>query len=126
MAVAVTINFVDSTQNQFLVYGKLTLSGNYTTHGDTVNLSTFDQIKSNSPANFMIASEDPAAGASASGFVMVLNPGTTLANNNLQVFENGGGTSPIAAGPLAELPAGAYPAGLTGAVIKFVAHIPSL
>lgn len=126
MAVAVTITWVDSTQNMTIVYGTLTLSGNYVAHGDTVNLSTFDQIKSAGPAMALYAYETPAAGTTASGYVLELIPGATLATNKLQVFQVPGGTSPIAASPLSEFPAGAYSAGLTGAVIKFEAHIPSL
>lgn len=122
MAAAVTVTWVDATQNQFIVYGTITLSGSYPAHGETVNLSTFDLIKSGSPANAMSAFEAPAAGVSASGYVLVLVPGATLATNKLQIFTSNG----AAAAALAEFPAGAYGSPLTGAVIKFQAFIPSL
>ena len=122
MAVAVTITWVDSTQNMTIVYGTLTLSGNYVAHGDTVNLATFDQIKSAGPALALYAFETPADGSSASGYVLELIPGATLATNKLQVFTSGG-AAPAA---LTEFPAGAYGSPLTSAVIKFEAHVPSL
>ena len=122
MAAAVAITWVDSTQNMTIVYGTITLSGNYVAHGDTVNLATFDQIKASGPALALYAYEAPAAGTSASGYVLELIPGATLATNKLQVFTSNG-AAPAA---LAEFPAGAYGAGLTGAVIKFEAHIPSI
>lgn len=122
MAAAVTISFVDATQSQFIVYGTITLSGNYPAHGETINLSTFDLIKSASPASAMYVFEQPAAGVSASGYVLQLVAGATLATNKLQVFVTGTSANTV----LNEFAAGAYSAGLTGAVIKFAAYIPSL
>ncbi len=91
MAIAVAVTSVDNTQNQFIVDGTLTLSGNYVAHGDTINLTGFDAVK--------------AQGAPT----------------RIEVFETGAAASD----PLSELAAGAYPAGLTGAVVKFRAWIPS-
>lgn len=102
------------------VYGTLTASGNYVTHGDTMAFLD-DRIKSDYPPLWVDVSEAPAAGISASGFRFVFVPGTTQANGVLQVF-----TGSAAQSASAELSAGAYPAGLTGAVLIFRATFISL
>lgn len=121
MAIAVAVTSVDNTQNQFIVDGTLTLSGNYVAHGDTINLTGFDAVKAQGAPTRIEVFEQPAAGASASGYVLQGIAGSTQANGVLQVFETGAAASD----PLSELAAGAYPAGLTGAVVKFRAWIPS-
>lgn len=121
MAIAVAVTSVDNTQNQLIVDGTLTLSGNYVAHGDAINLTGFDAIKAQSAPTRIEVYEQPAAGVSASGFVLEGVPGTTQANGVLQVFETGAAAS----NPLSEMAAGAYPAGLTGAVVKFRAWFPS-
>jgi hypothetical protein len=121
MAIAVAVTGVDNTQKQLIVDGTLTLSGNYVAHGDAIDLTGIDLIKSQLPPTRIQVYEQPAAGASASGYVLVGVPGAAQNNGVLQVFETGAAASD----PLSELAAGAYPAGLTGAVIKFTAWFPS-
>lgn len=99
--------------NQLIIYGTITLTGSYVAHGDTVSFLGFDVIKSSYPPIHVEVYETPAAGVSASGFSFQFIPGTTQGNGVLQIFATG-----TAAGdPSNELAAGAYPAGLTGAVI---------
>jgi hypothetical protein len=121
MAIAVAVTSVDNTQNRLIVEGSLTLSGNYATHGDAIDFTGIDVIKSAQPPTRIDVYQAPAAGVSAAGFVLLGVPGSAQNNNVLQVFETGAALS----GALAELAAGAYPAGLTGAAIKFTAYFPS-
>lgn len=123
MAASATINTITKLQNVFLITGSIALSGNYVLHGDTVDLSTSGKLPVSTPTVPVYAqvTENPNPGSSASGYQFVLDLGTNLATNKLQVFQ-----SPGSANPLAELAAGAYPAGLTSAKLNFFAIIPSL
>lgn len=111
--------------SQLIISGSIALSGNYgsgSSHGDTLSFLGFDLIKSSYPPLRVEFFETPAAGASASGFVLQFNPGTTQGNGVLQVF-----TGAAAQSPLTELTQGsAYPAGLTGAVIQCRAWFQNL
>lgn len=100
--------------NELIIYGTITLSGSYVAHGDTLSLLGFDEVKSSYPPIMAQIWEQPAAGVTASGYTLIFVPGTTQGNGVIQIFDSGG----AAGNPGAELAAGAYPAGLTGAVIK--------
>lgn len=100
--------------NQLIISGTVALTGSYVTHGDVLSFLGFDVIKSSYPPLRVELFETPAAGTSVSGFTLVFVPGTTQGNGVIQVF--GTGASAGAAGQ--ELAAGAYPGGLTGAVIS--------
>ena len=117
MATTVTISSVipvDATQNEFIVYGTIVLSGSYTTTGDIINFSTFSQIPSNAVPVWIDVTEQPPAGTSPTGYLFIFCPGTTPANGRLAIFNN-----------ITEFSAGAYSAGLLAAVIKFQMFIQS-
>jgi hypothetical protein len=120
MAIAVTINSVgpspiDFTAAELIVYGSLVFSGSYPTAGDVMNLSGFDQIKSNEVPLHVEIYEAPPAGTSPTGYTYIFCPGTTLANGQVAIFN---GTTQVSAG--------AYPAGITGAVVQFRAWFQNL
>ena len=118
MAATITISTVipvDSTQNGFIVYGTIALTGNYPAHGDTLDFSKFSQIPSNAIPIWIDILEAPPAGTDPSGYVYNFCPGTTNANGVLAIFN--GAATPFGTG--------AYSAPLLAAVIKFQAFIPS-
>lgn len=128
MAVSISaVTNVDATQNQLIVDGALTLSGNYggaDTHGDTLSFAGFDEIKSSSVPTRVEIFEAPTAGNAPTGYSFVFAPGTTQANGVLQVLQGAAAISE----PQAEITAAAaYPAALTAATanIKFRAWFPS-
>lgn len=99
--------------NQLIISGAVALTGNYVTHGDVLSFLGFDVIKSSYPPLRVELFETPAAGVTASGYVLQFVPGTTQGNGVIQIFDTGAASGD----PLTELAAGAYPAGLTGAII---------
>lgn len=115
----------DQTQNEEIVEGTLTLSGNYGTassHGDPVNF-TNSKIKSSLPPRRVEIFENQGAGNAPLGLSFVYANGTTQANGVLQVL----GTS-AAGGALVgatEFTQGsAYSGGtpsLNGAILRFKA-----
>lgn len=105
----------DTTQSTQIVRGTVVLTGNYATHGDVLDLSTVGAQSSKPPVRVFVY-DQPPAGTSPSGYEFTYCPGSTPANGKLCVMENAG-----AAGAFAELPAGAYPAALTGATLAFEA-----
>ena len=114
MALALTVDAVFPTIATLDVHGSITASGSYAAHGDTLDFSGNGSIPSDVVPIRVEVFESPAAGTSPSGYVYNFCPGTGLSNGKVTVFEGGG-----ASAPLAELAAGAYPAGITGAAIKF-------
>ena len=110
---------IDRTRTKQIVYGTLTLSGNYggaSTHGDTVDFTGHDQIKSDYPPTWVQVLDDQGAGnAPLTAYTFRYYAGTTQANGVLVVFQSG---SEISEG-------GAY-SGLTpslnNAVLKFRAE----
>ena len=122
MAIAVTIQRKDTTQNQVVLDGILTFSGSYPTGGDTLSLIS-DAAKTSAKNVIKFeAYENPGTGDSpvATGYTFVFQDGTTLANGKLLIFSaspygNTGGT---------QITAGTYAAaGLS--VINFRAYLPS-
>lgn len=99
--------------NELIIYGTITLSGSYVAHGDALSFLGFDVIKSSYPPFMVQIFETPAAGVTASGYVLQFSPGTTQGNGVIQIFTTGTASGDA----LNELAAGAYPAALTGAVI---------
>lgn len=111
----------DSTQAQFIAEGAITLTGNYATPGNTLDLSALG-VPSNAVPNRVEVYEEPTAGNAPIGYLFVYAKGTTQANGKLQVLQCAG-----SAAPAAEIPDGAYPAALTTntANIRFKAWFPS-
>ncbi|MGH9703344.1 MAG: hypothetical protein ACRD4K_08205 [Candidatus Acidiferrales bacterium] len=108
---ALTFNLVDSWTDgrRIHVAGTVTASGNYSTGGDTIDLSQFPIIGSTQP---------PIAGTSwvdgLAGYDYVFTPGAALNNGKVKVFQQG-----ASAGAFPELAAGAYPGAVTGDTITF-------
>lgn len=113
MPLAVTITGTEFTGNGLHVYGTIKATGNYPALGDVLNLSGFDQIKTDvPPTQINIKSQK----ATTNVFQYSGIPGATLAACAMQVL-----TGAAAQSGLTELSAGAYPAGVTGDVIAFEA-----
>lgn len=128
MAVAASLNLnvlpdpTDRTQQSIVVYGNLTLSGNYGaggSHGDTLDLSQLG-IPSGQLPSALFVYEEPTAGNAPTGYSFLYARGTTQANGKLIVMQGGAAAS----NPMAEITqGGAYPGALTAATanIKFEA-----
>jgi len=113
MAITVTVNRIDATQNGVIVEGTLTPTGNYATGGDTVDFSVKPEIPSNIiPQGLVEIAEQPASGTTPAGFLAYLIAGTTLSNWKI-FFATAVGQPPT------QLGAGAYPAALLAATIQF-------
>ena len=120
---------IDITNNQYLVEGKLTLTGNYGVaagHGDIVNFSGV--VPSQLPPRFVQIFEDQGAGLAPLGFEFIYTHGTTQANGKLVIL----GT-PAAGGALVASPeftqGNAYLTGvpsLNNVVLRFRAWFPRL
>lgn len=91
------------------VTGTVTASANYSTGGDTLDLSQFPLIASTQP---------PIQGTSwmdgLSGYDYVFYPGSAMNNGRVKIFQQGSG-----AGAFAELASGAYPSTITADTITF-------
>jgi hypothetical protein len=88
---ALTAGTPDVVVDNFSVFeatGAVTVTGNYTTTGVTLDLSNI--VPSNSSPLAVFVYEQPAAGASASGNYYAYARGTTPANGAVQVFLPGG------------------------------------
>lgn len=128
MAIAVALlNIIsnpDTTERELIVDGTLTFSGNYPNFGDMMNLGQFDAIKSQSLPTKVEIYEMPAAGTAPSGFTYTYALGTTLANGQVVVTASASQASPGIL-PLVQIAVAAYPAGITGASVRFRAWFPS-
>lgn len=140
MAVAVAISSIsndpsgglDNTQNEVIVDGTLTLSGNYggaSTHGDTVNFTGaagWDQVKSTLVPRRVEIFEDQGAGNAPLGYGFLYFHGTTQANGVLVVLGTAAsGGAEVGATEFTE--AAAYSDGspsLDAAVLRFRAWFP--
>jgi len=91
------------------VAGTVAASGNYSTGGDTLDLSQFPAVA---------ATQSPIQGAAwmdgLSGYDYVFAPGSAMNNGKVKIFQQG-----ASAGAFPELAAGAYPGGITGDTITF-------
>lgn len=120
MALAVTVSRIHHPQGskEIKVYGTIVASGNYPTGGDTLNLlSATYNLGQGPPASSRV----PIMGiilsvkANTAEFQYLYIAGTTQANGVMQIY-----TGAAAQSGLAELSAGAYPAGVTGDTINFM------
>lgn len=108
---ALTFTLVDTWDDGKRVHvtGTVTASGNYSTGGDTLDLSQFPAIAS---------TRAPIQGTGwmdgLAGYDYVFAPGAAQNNCTVKIFQQGG-----SAGAFPELAAGAYPAAITGDAITF-------
>lgn len=121
MAITATIDSSyaqnDTTQATQIARGTLHFSGNYVANGDTLSFANLYGIQSLTTPLRVFVYEAPPAGTAPSGYLYTFAPGTSNANGKLVVMNTGAALS----GPLGQLGAGAYPAAITGAVVKFEA-----
>jgi hypothetical protein len=89
--------------------GTVAASGNYTTGGDTLDLSQFPVIAT---------TQAPIQGTpwldGLDGYDYVFSPGSALNNGKVKIFQQG-----TSAGAFPELASGAYPSAITGDTITF-------
>jgi hypothetical protein len=119
MALAVTVNFVDRSNNALRVYGTIAATGSYTTGGDTLSFANQALIASNTLPKIVSIQSQNAAGHSL--WEYGFTPGTTFANGKMQVLGQQPTSATTGVIPLSELAAAAYPASITGDVIVFEA-----
>ena len=93
-----------------IVDGTIALTGSYTVHGDTLNLTQIQPLSSQLPEKVEVW-EAPAAGTSPTFVELVFCPGTTQANGLLAMAK--GGTELTA-----ETYAAAFPAGVPTLYIR--------
>lgn len=111
--VTINVNNVDATLDAVEIEGTLSLSGAYPAGGDTVNFSVVPQIPSNSnPIGLVEVDEQPASGATPSGYILYLIAGSTPANWLLWI-------ATVVGQPPTQLGAGNYPASLAAATLQF-------
>ena len=106
---------VDNTQSQVFVTGTITLTGNYPSGGDTLDLSQLGAPSSGLPTRVEIFEITPAPGP-AYGGIYTYVPGTTQANGLLQLNVSAG----------TQTAATAYSGLATGFALGFRAWYPSL
>lgn len=99
------------------VFVEIVASGSYAAGGDTLDLTALagalGQIGVPAETLPIIANIVSANASGVSGYVYAYRPGTTQANGKMQVLVQGA----AAGDPLADLGAGAYPAGVSGDAI---------
>lgn len=115
MSLAAAVNSVNVDNRKKEIIVKVTPSGNYVAGGDTLSLSTATNPKylTNGTFGYNGVIEDYEVLSCPTGFTAELIPGTNLTNWKLKFGETGAALS----GPLAEIAAAAYPAGLTGGTV---------
>ena len=111
MSVAITIVDHWSDTKRIHVCGILTLTGNYTTGGDTVNFAAVPQIKAGSGP--IVFSATGSGGYNYNGIPG--GPTQIPASAKLQILSDSTGS---------ELTAAAYPAGVTNNPANFYAIFP--
>lgn len=115
---ALTFALVDTWDDgkRIHVSGTITASGNYSTGGDTLDLSQFPIVAT---------TQLPLPGTGwingLAGYDYVFVNGTALNANKIKVFQQG-----TSAGAFPELAAGAYPSAITGDAITFYGIFPKL
>ena len=108
---ALTFSLLDTWDDGQRIHlaGTAAASGNYSTGGDTFDLSQFPQVAATQP---------PVQGTTwmdgLSGYDYVFVPGSAMNNGKVKIFQQGS-----SAGAFPELAAGAYPSGVTGDTITF-------
>jgi hypothetical protein len=108
---ALTFTLVDTWDDGKRVHvsGTVTASGNYSTGGDTLDLSQFPVISSTQAPIQGTAWIDGLA-----GYDYVFAPGASQNGCKVKIFQQG-----TSAGAFPELAAGAYPAAITGDAVTF-------
>ena len=119
MPLAVTINNVDVTQDSFLVRGTLAASGSYVAGGDTLDFSGQGNLPVATPPRDLFVH-------GVAGFVYEFVRGALLTNSKLKVRGHTPTSATAGVIPLEEITAAAYPAGVTGDTISFVAVFDKL
>jgi hypothetical protein len=108
---ALTFTLIDTwaDSKRIHVTGTVAASGNYSTGGDTVDLSQFPVISSTQAPIQGTAWMDGLA-----GYDYVFTPGAAQNSGKVKIFQQGS-----SAGAFPELASGAYPAAITGDTITF-------
>jgi len=115
---ALTFSLVDSWDDGKRVHvaGTVTASGNYSTGGDTIDLSQFPIVP---------ATQAPIQGTAwmdgLAGYDYVFFPGSAMNNGKVKIFQQGS-----SAGPFPEIAAGAYPSAVTTDTITFYGILKKL
>ena len=109
MALAFTLVDTWDDGKRIHVSGTAAASGNYSTGGDTLDLSQFPVVAATQPPVQGTAWMDGLA-----GYDYVFAPGSAMNNGKVKIFQQG-----ASAGAFPELAAGAYPAAITGDTITF-------
>ena len=109
MALAFTLVDTWDDGQRIHVTGTVTASGNYSTGGDTLDLSQSPTIA---------ATHAPIQGTAwmdgLSGYDYVFNPGSAMNNGKAKIFQQGS-----SAGAFPELSGGTYPGAITSDTITF-------
>ena len=108
---ALTFSLIDTWDDgkRIHVSGTIAASGNYTTGGDTLDLSQSPLVGSSQPPINGTAWMDGLA-----GYDYVFMPGAAMNSSKVKIFQQG-----AAAGAFPELAAGAYPGAITSDSITF-------
>jgi hypothetical protein len=106
MTMAAVVKNTDFTRRRKKLNIEVTMSSNYATGGDTLNLTTMTNpnFLAGANVNSIPPQCDVAFKNGPGGYEPRWVPGTTLANGKVQIYSTGG----------TEVAAGAYPAALSG------------
>lgn len=117
---ALTFTLIDSWDDgrRIHVAGTVAVSGNYTSGGDTLDLTPIESlgVPTTRPPIIGTAWMDGLA-----GYDYVFTAGAAINSGKVKMFQNAG-----AAGAFAELAAGAYPAAITSDTVTFYGIFPRL
>ena len=119
MALSVTINNVDHAADSLYVRGSVSASGSYTAGGDTLDFSGKGDLPASTPPRDVFIH-------GVSGFVYEFVRGATLTNNKVKVRGQQPTSATTGVIALDEIAAAAYPAGVTGDTISFLAVFDKL
>jgi hypothetical protein len=108
---ALTFTLVDTWDDGKRVHvsGTVAASGNYSTGGDTLDLSQFPLVAATQPPIQGTGWIDGLA-----GYNYIFVPGAALNSNKVKVFQQG-----ASAGAFPELASGAYPGAITADTVTF-------
>jgi len=109
MALAFTLVDTWDDGKRIHVAGTVAASGNYTTSGDTLDLSQFPIV-----ASTLAPIQGTAWMDGLSGYDFVYYPGSAMNNGLVKIFQQGS-----CAGPFQELAASAYPSAIGSDTITF-------
>ena len=110
MAVVIAVTKEESLSSTILLVGTLTFSGSYASPGEGLDFSGLTKA---TKAPFFIWVKGQA------GYFYEGIEGATIANGSVAVRESAAATN-----PLAEIPDAAYPAGVIGDTVGFIALFP--